>query len=344
MSARARGDSRPLATRPPFHLEGTVRLLQRRPSSRVDVWQQGRYRRVLRTPRGLVAVEVRNDGSIDGPDVRWRTGPGAPAGADARAAIDATLRRMLGLDADPDRWARVAEAAAQASAGWASRAAADAESADASVDRGAAGGSVRAVALALRGTRIPRYPDLFEAFANVVPFQQVSLDAGSAIVGRLVERFGESVEHDEQRQFAFPAAAAVAQASTASLRDCGLSARKADALRGLARAVESGEIGEASLERLSTADALETLTALPGIGPWSAALVMLRGLGRADVFPPGDVGARRVLRDLLSLAPDADIERAAERLGDLRGYLYFYALGSSLLAKALIEPAPPPRG
>ena len=47
--------------------------------------------------------------------------------------------------------------------------------------------------------------------------------------------------------------------------------------------------------------AQHALMELPGIGPWSAALVLLRGFGRLDVFPPGDVGAARGLGPLLQL-------------------------------------------
>jgi DNA-3-methyladenine glycosylase II len=67
---------------------------------------------------------------------------------------------------------------------------------------------------------------------------------------------------------------------------------------------------------------------------------MLRGLGRLDVFPPGDVGAMRRLRTLLQLGPQAPLDDVVERFGKHRGYLYFYALGGSLLSQGLIEPAP----
>ncbi len=59
-----------LATRGPFDLEATVRVLQRRPSNRVDAWAGGCYRRVLETSRGLVLAEVTDLGEIDRPDLR----------------------------------------------------------------------------------------------------------------------------------------------------------------------------------------------------------------------------------------------------------------------------------
>jgi DNA-3-methyladenine glycosylase II len=171
----------------------------------------------------------------------------------------------------------------------------------------------------------------------VVPFQQLSLDAGVAIIGRLVERVGTPLERDGRCLYAFPAAATVATARVDRLKQCGLSARKAETLRFLAKLIAAGELREQDLCRLSSPDALRLLTELPGIGPWSASLVLLRGLGRLDVFPPGDVGAAAGLRALMRLRAQAPLERVIERFGDYRGYLYFYALGGRLLAKGLIR-------
>lgn len=300
-----------LVTRAPFHLEATVRVLQRRPSNLVDRWEDGRYLRVLPAASGLVLVEVRDRGTIDAPDIRIAVHAG-DVSSEARAAIARVVRKILGLDVDPGPLLRRAEAERK----------------------------LRPTAIALRGMRPPRFPELFEAFANVIPFQQVSLDAGVAVVGRLVERLGARVLDEERPFHAFPTADRVAAARLTTLRSCGLSARKAESLRAVARAIASGELTEERLTSMSTADALATLTDLPGIGPWSAGLVLLRGLRRLDVFPSGDVGVERGLGTLLRLAPGAPLVRVVERFGELRGYLYFCSLGAALLAKGLIHPAP----
>jgi len=302
-----------LATNAPFHLEATVRVLQRRPSNAVDVWDDGRYLRVLALPEGLSLFEVEDFGSIDRPDIRFsiRTGNASSA---TRLAANGTLRRMLGLDIDPAPLQRNAER----------------EFPD--------------TARALRGMRPPRFAGLFEAFARVVPFQQLSLEAGVAIVARLVTKFGQHLEHDGRRFHAFPTAQAIARARLAPLRACGLSARKAQTLRDLARAIDFGVVTEEQILSMSTREALRMLTELPGIGPWSAALVLLRGFGRIDVFPPGDVGAMRGLRAVMYRSPRSSLTRLIERFGKHRGYLYFCALGSSLLTKGLIHAAPGGQG
>lgn len=312
---RAVHDEGRLPTRAPFHLEATVRVLQRRPTNLVEIWDEGRYRRVLPVAGGLVLVEVENRGTIDRPDVRVSMHDGEEAAA-SRAEVHRALRRILGLDLDPEPLQRIAEAERK----------------------------LRPTALALRGMRPPRFPGLFEAFANVVPFQQVSLEAGVAVTGRLIERFGARVEVGGRRYHAFPTAETVAGARVTALRSCGLSTKKAESLRGVARSIASGDLSEDALVATSTSDALRTLTELSGIGPWSAGLVLLRGLGRLDVFPSGDVGVARGLGALLRVDDGAQLRRVVERFGDLRGYLYFCSLGASLLAKGLIHAAPPANG
>jgi DNA-3-methyladenine glycosylase II len=304
------GDVR-LAAKAPFHLEATVRVLQRRPSNPVDLWEQGRYFRVLTLTRGLALVEVHNRGTIDDPDIRLCVRCDHACGAAHVEAVQ-TVRKILGLDLDPAPLQSLS----------------DVES------------TLCATVLALRGMRPPRFANLFEAFASVVPFQQLSLDAGVAIVARLVRRFGQCFEHGGRRLYAFPASAVIGRARVQTLRACGLSSRKAEVLRYLARSIASGQLTEEELSAMTTNNALSTLAELPGIGPWSAGLVLLRGLGRTDVFPPGDVGALRGLRGLLHLGPRARLDQVVERFGNHRGYLYFCILGQTLRTRGLIHAAP----
>lgn len=287
-----------------------MRVLQRRPANVIDVWERGSYLRVLNVSRGLVLAEVRNLGSIDEPDLLLAIRAGNTS-AGTREEAGVAVRRILGLDIDPVPLRRSVEAVP----------------------------AIRVTGRALRGMRPPRFASLFEAFASIVPFQQLSLDAGVAIVAKLAMRLGSHLQHKGRRFHAFPTARQFGAARIDTLRSCGLSRQKARTLIGLARAIDSGELGEEEFTGVSTSSALTGLTDLPGIGPWSAGLVLLRGFGRLDVFPPGDVGAARGLRTLMRLGPRSPLEPVIERFGRRRGYLYFCALGASLLAKGFIHPA-----
>jgi DNA-3-methyladenine glycosylase II len=189
--------------------------------------------------------------------------------------------------------------------------------------------------------RPPRFATPFETFANVIPFQQNSLDAGIAIVSRLIERFGASFDFGGRTFHAFPTPHAIAVARLDQLRSCGLSAHKAESLRTLARMVHTGDLDEDALAGMESGDAIARLDELPGIGPWSAALVLLRGLGRLDVFPPADAGVARSLGAITQIGSEASLERVVARADAYRGYLYFCAIGGSLLRRGLVHAAPP---
>jgi 3-methyladenine DNA glycosylase/8-oxoguanine DNA glycosylase len=298
------------AVQAPFNLQATVRLIQRRPSNEVDHWENGRYLRAIETSGGVRRAAVVNVGTIDAPEVRLEI-DGGPVSYEIVAEITTTLRLMLGLDHGPAPTAWLAEkepAFAQ-------------------------------VATALRGFRSPCFPTLFETACRVLPFQQLSLDAGTAIVGRFVRRFGASIVVDGREWHAFPSPETIAATPVEALREVGLSRPKAVALRSLAERALAGELVLARFQSLPTEDVLKQLIALPGVGPWTAAVIMLRGMRRMDVFPTGDVGAARNLPALLGRSErwtPTDASEFAVRFGDRRGYLYFLGLGAQLLARGLI--------
>jgi len=192
----------------------------------------------------------------------------------------------------------------------------------------------------LRGMRPPRFATLLESFGRTVPYQQLSLDAGSTLTGRMVERFGESLDHGGARYWAFPAAAGLAAATEDDFRSLGFSRSKGRTLIGVAAALEEGRLDPAEIEALPTPEAYQRLVHLKGIGPWTASLLLLRGLGRLDAFPASDVGVNRGIATLLGEDPKTfQADRFAAPFGPQRGMIYFYSLGAHLLAKGLIQPA-----
>lgn len=298
----------------PFHLEATVRVLQRRSWNPVDVWEHDSYLRLIHSRQGPALVKVWNARTLDDPDLKYSILTGRHSLA-VHASVRATLTRILGLDASPLM-----------------------------LQRHPRDDALTSTVRSLRGMRPPRFPTLFESFASVIPFQQLSIDAGLSILGKLVDRLGEHLTYQGRRYCAFPKAAAVAEAPVEALQACGLSLKKVQTLQTIARAIESGSLAEHDLVRMESAEAIEHLARLPGVGPWTAGLVLLRGFGRMDVFPSGDSGAARALRKLIRIDESTSTEEAVAAFGPSRGYLYFCCLGASLIEKGLIRPAPaPPR-
>ena len=140
----------------------------------------------------------------------------------------------------------------------------------------------------LRGLRPPLAPTPFESLVTSITAQQVSLRAAFAIRNRLIRRFGEPAgEH----AVAFPARETIAAANEEELTQLGFSRRKAAYVVGLARS-------DLDLEALSVLDDDEVksrLTALPGIGEWTADWFLARHLARPRAWPAGDLAVRKAV-------------------------------------------------
>jgi DNA-3-methyladenine glycosylase II len=139
----------------------------------------------------------------------------------------------------------------------------------------------------LRGLRPALVPDPFEMLVTAITSQQVSLHAALAIRRRFVERFGRRLDV----AYAFPERETVATARSEELVEVGFSRRKADYVLALA----GSRIDLGGLAELPDEDVVMRLTALPGIGRWTAEWYLARHLGRPDVWPAGDLGLRKAV-------------------------------------------------
>ena len=186
----------------------------------------------------------------------------------------------------------------------------------------------------MRGVKPPRYPTLWEACSNAVVFQQLSLHAASTIMQRLVVAVGERVESAALPLplYVFPTPETLQRARTHRLRALGLSANKIATLRRVAEALSSGVLEAKALERCTSSEAAEILQRIKGIGPWTATLILLRGLGRLDVFPANDSSVERNLA-MFSGSAAFDVQRVLDTLGPNRGMLYYHLLLARLEAR-----------
>ena len=175
------------------------------------------------------------------------------------------------------------------------------------------------------GIRLPRFLDLFEAVTRAILGQQVSVAAARTMAGRLVALLGDELEGGAGRggdpSHAFPRPAAVAAAGPAALGAIGLTRAKAAALVAAAEAALDGRLDAAHLRALPPEEAQAALDALPGIGPWTACYVRMRGLGDRDAFPAADLGVLKALEPRFGRRPtQREVEAVAGAWRPWRAY------------------------
>ncbi len=283
------GAAQLLPVREPFRLDLTVDALRRLASNAVDVvGADGTYYRALRDRDGaaLLAVRQRGERAIEVRATGRRVDRWHPV-----------VAQMLGTDVDLSEWYERSRRVT-----W-----------------------LAPLAAELRGLRPPRYPSLWEACAHAILFQQISIHAAAAIMRRTVELLGERVSAGAVECTVFPPPPRWVECGEAALRGAGISGNKIAHLRSAAEAAASGAIDESAFEGLSTPQAAERLCTIRGIGPWSAAVISLRGLGRLDTFPLRDSGVARSLA-LLAGKAHVDQDELLAALGPVRGMLYYHLL------------------
>ena len=149
----------------------------------------------------------------------------------------------------------------------------------------------RFTALLAKAGRPPlrRRADGFAGLAAIIVAQQLSTASANAIWGRLAAAFDPLDP------------AAILSARPAKLARLGLSAPKIRALKAIAKAVEHGELALHRLAALEAEDAHAALTAVHGIGPWTADIYLLSCLGHADAWPAGDLALQEAARVAFAL-------------------------------------------
>ena len=159
--------------------------------------------------------------------------------------------------------------------------------------------------------------DRYESLVELIITQQLSGRAAGAITARLKAMYGGSL----------PSPADVLAASDEDLRAAGLSRGKVSYIKGVSELVESGGLDLDALEKMHDDDVVAALTAVRGIGRWTAEMFLIFTLGRLDVLPVGDLGLRKGIKLVYStrtLPTGAEATRIAERWRPYRTVATWY--------------------
>jgi DNA-3-methyladenine glycosylase II len=287
---RAEGPLAAASTLARYHLWGDD------PATLIDANSLGR---VLRWGERLYAYEVTWRGGPDDTQLAVAV-PGTDDGA-VLAAVRREVEQLFGLAADLPGFYRMAKG-----------------------DSG-----LREFVEPLYGLRPSLAPTPLEMLVGSICAQQVNLAFAFATRARLVRRYGTPVIRHGRAVYAFPVAPTLARARVPTLRRMQFSGRKAEYIVGVARAVVEGRIDLAGLAVCDNDEVVARLTALRGVGRWSAEWFLARGLGRGDVCPAGDLAVRKAFAAVYNRGrplSDAAIRRRARRWGVYQNLAVHYLL------------------
>ena len=299
-----------LAAVPPYRLDLTAWALRRRGDNAVDSWDGRTYRRVLELAgRPVEVVAVQEAPAVPQLAVQLT---GLQLNDETESAAEAALLRLLSPKTDLSSFYSLAS------------------------DDPFLG----PLAKRFRGLKPPRLPTLFECLVNAIACQQLTLTVGIRLLNRLAQTYGTPAGGGGQR--AFPQPAQIAGVPAESLGALGFSRAKALSIVALAGAVETGAFDTEAIASLDDEEAIAALMRLRGIGRWSAEYALLRGLGRLNVFPGDDVGARNNLAHRLQRKGPLDyaaVQEAVRPWQPFAGLVYFHLLLANLVDRGVIEVA-----
>lgn len=171
-----------------------------------------------------------------------------------------------------------------------------------------------------RGARIVGFPELFEALVLGILGQQVNVQFAYTLKQRITEAYGNKLIWKDEVWWRFPEPESILRSSVAELREMQVSTRKAEYILGVAEAMANHAFTKESLHTLDLADQMRTLTALRGIGPWTAQYVCMKCLHTMEAFPAGDAGLQNSVRDILKMERKPTIEELYELAANWKGW------------------------
>jgi DNA-3-methyladenine glycosylase II len=180
----------------------------------------------------------------------------------------------------------------------------------------------------LWGLKNPTTPTVFEALVDSIVEQQISLKVANSLENRIIKKFGESLDLEGAVYFVYPTPQRLASVSIEEFRQCGLSFRKGEYIKGASTLIAEGKLNLEELKNYESSEQIiRKLDKIRGIGVWTAELTMLRGMQRLEALPADDLGLRRVIsryyRDGKAIS-SAEARQIAESWGEWKGLAAYY--------------------
>jgi DNA-3-methyladenine glycosylase II len=292
---RLRSASGTLRPQPPFDFAKSLAFLGTFPATEGEqTFEPNAFTKALRTDGATVAFRVQDAGTVREPRLDYRVLSGSELTATARQQVVARIASFLSLDDDLEPFYALA----------------------------ADDPALRPVVERLYGLHQVRFLTPFENACWAVLSQRIPIAMARRLKQALVERFGGSIQVDGVRYRAFPEPADLLGTGEAEVSELIRNDRKARHLTAVARAFAA--VDEDWLRTGPHGEVETWLRSIEGVGNWSAAFVLFRGLGRGERLPtskPFLDAAHRIYGPDLEAE---DVRAIAERYGPWRGYWALY--------------------
>ena len=177
------------------------------------------------------------------------------------------------------------------------------------------------------GLHLPHTASVFEALVLAILGQQIATNVARIIRTLLIETYGPSRTFDGDVYYSFPRPETLAAVPVEELRGKKLSQRKAEYVQGIALAALEDPTGFEGLHQLTDQEVVQSVTALRGVGNWTAQWLLIRALGREDALPLGDLALRRAVSRFYFgdvQLDDKQVEEFARRWYPFRTYATVY--------------------
>lgn len=177
------------------------------------------------------------------------------------------------------------------------------------------------------GLRLIGIPDLFEAITWTITGQQINLGFAYTLKQRLIQAFGYVLEKDGHTYHLYPHPAVIAVLQPEALTAMQFSRSKAEALIRVAKLMAAGALSAEKIVAQSFEEAKGTLTAIKGIGPWSANYVLMKFAQHPQALPLEDAGLHNALKTRLNMPAKptlAEVKHITQHWQQHAAYATFY--------------------
>jgi len=270
-------------------------------------YENGRFQQVIRVNRKLFLATVEAVGRVDKPEVYVELKSNSAITVEDKKKAEAAVNALFSLDVDLNSFYETVQ--------------------DDQV--------MTALTHKLWGLKSPTTATVFEALVDAIVEQQISIKVAHTLEARITRTFDDTVDLDGDVYYVHPTPQRLSAVNTEELRECGLSFRKAEYIKGAATLIAEGKLDLEEFRNYENSEQIiKELDAIRGIGVWTAEFTMLRGLQRLEALPADDLGVRRDISRYYcngKVIQSAEARRIAEGWGKWKGLAAYYLVVASML-------------